>query len=338
MSSRLRGIAHYLMAAALYYSGSLALRRWYRRLTHRPQISVLGLHRVLTEQQAASTCSEQALVVTLPTFRKLLQRLTRQFHVLSLSDFQCGNIPDGSKPSCMLTFDDGWLDTFENAFPALRDAGLPATVFVPTGFIDSDSFFWVERLSILWRSCGEDPAFSSAIGQELGLGSVDSLGKSIVAFKQVPAFRRESVLRALEAQFANGIQPGEHDKFMSWAQLLAMAPVFEVASHTVSHVLLDVEKQLVVESELRESRETLQEKTGKPVQSIAYPSGSFNQRVCTWAADAGYRWAFTTQSGAFSVGDDPLMVPRSLLQEGNITNPWGGFSPAMFHLRLTGWL
>ncbi len=338
MNLRLRAIAHYLVAAALYYSGALALRRRYRRLTHRREISVLGLHRVLTAQQAESTCSEQALVITQPTFHKLLQELTQQFHVLSLSDFQCGNIPDGSKPSCMLTFDDGWMDTYENAYPALRDARMPATVFVPTGLIGSDSFFWTERLSCLWRSCGEDQAFSSAIGQELGLGSVEGLQQSIAAFKQVPATRREFVLRALEAQFANGTQPGKHDKFMSWEQLLAMAPVFEAASHTVSHILLDIEEPLVVESELRESLETLQEKTGTAVQSLAYPSGSFNQRVCTWAADAGYRWAFTTRSGAFCVGDDPLTVPRSLLQEGNITNPWGGFSPAMFHLRLTGWL
>jgi len=146
-----------------------------------------------------------------------------------------------------------------------------STVFVPTGLIGSDSFFWTERLSCLWRSCGEDQAFSSAIGQELGLGSVEGLQQSIAAFKQVPATRREFVLRALEAQFANGTQPGKHDKFMSWEQLLAMAPVFEAASHTVSHILLDIEEPLVVESELRESLETLQENTGTAVQS-RYPA------------------------------------------------------------------
>jgi peptidoglycan/xylan/chitin deacetylase (PgdA/CDA1 family) len=337
--SRLRQIAHYLLAAALYYSGTLTLRRCFRRLvTHRSEIAVLGLHRVLTAQQAALTCSEPAMVVMLPTFRDLLRRLTQQFHVLSLSDFQSGNIPCGSRPSCLLTFDDAWLDTFENAYPALREAGLPAAVFVPTGLIGSEKFFWVERLSLLWKNCGEKcEALPIALGQELGQTPVRGFDETVAALKCVPAARRESIVSALEARFANGNQPSTSDRFMSWEQLLAMSPIFEAASHTVSHVLLDVEEKAAAENELRESRKVLQKKIGKPVRSVAYPSGSFNQRVCTWARDAGYHWAFTVRSGTFSVGDDPLTVPRSLLQEGNITNPWGKFSPAMFHFRLTGW-
>jgi peptidoglycan/xylan/chitin deacetylase (PgdA/CDA1 family) len=309
-----------------------------RRLTHRSEITVLAFHRVLTPQQTASTCSEAAIVITLPSFRKILQLLAEQYHVLSLSEFQRGNTAGGSKPNCLLTFDDAWLDTFENAYPALCEAGLRGTVFVPTGLIGTDKSFWAERLSLLWKNCGESrEALSTAIGWQLGRTPVSSFEDSIPALKCVSATRRESILCALEAQFGNGNQPGEDDRFMSWEQLLAMSPVLEAASHTVSHVLLDFEEEAIAVSELRVSRVMLEEKVGHPVRSLAYPSGSFDQRVRAWASEAGYQWAFTIRPGTFSEHDDPLTIPRSVLHEGNITSPWGNFSPAMFHFRLTGW-
>jgi peptidoglycan/xylan/chitin deacetylase (PgdA/CDA1 family) len=339
MMSRLRHTAHYLLAAALYYSGALALRCWFRRIVkRRSEVAVLGLHRILSAQQAALTCSESAMVITLPTFKKLLPLLGRQFHVLTLSDLLCGNIPQGSKPSCLLTFDDAWLDTFQNAYPALREAGLRATVFVPTGLLAGNGFCWVERLSLLWRNCGENrKEICCAVGDGLGQAPTADLPDAIAAFKRVSAVRRELILQALATRFANGQQLGEIDQLMSWEQLLAMAPVLEAASHGVSHVLLDCEEEATAKRELRESRRTLEKKTGKEVRSFAYPSGSFNDRVREWAADAGYQWAFTTRPGSYRAGDDPLAVPRSLLQEGNLTSPWGSFSPAMFHFRLAGW-
>jgi peptidoglycan/xylan/chitin deacetylase (PgdA/CDA1 family) len=337
--SRFRHTAHYLLASALYYSGVLALRCWLRRVVqHRSEVAVLGLHRVLTAQQAALTSSEPAMLILLPTFKKLLQMLSRQFHVVSLSDLLCGNIPQGSKPSCLITFDDAWLDTFENAYPALREAGMHAAVFVPTGLLGGNAFCWAERLSLLWRNCGENhETVSRAVGDALGQAPVAGLAESIAALKRIPAARRESVVQVLAARFSDGDQLADLDRLMNWEQLLAVSPVFEAASHSVTHVLLACEEETIAKRELLESRETLGKRIGTEVRSLAYPSGSFDERVRAWAADAGYDMAFTTHSGGYCAGDDPLTVPRSLLQEGNITSPWGSFSPAMFHLRLTGW-
>ena len=48
------------------------------------------------------------------------------------------------RPIC-LTFDDGYAHTAESALPALREAGWPATVFVPTGHV-GDFNRWDEPL------------------------------------------------------------------------------------------------------------------------------------------------------------------------------------------------
>ena len=48
-----------------------------------------------------------------------------------------GHITTG-KPLAAVTFDDGYLDNFENAIPILKELNLPATFFVSTGLIGTD--------------------------------------------------------------------------------------------------------------------------------------------------------------------------------------------------------
>lgn len=72
-------------------------------------------------------------VVDATTFREQLRYFTEEgYHTLKLGDI-LGNSNDVSntegKP-LLITFDDGYLDTFENALPALRDFGYTAIVFV----------------------------------------------------------------------------------------------------------------------------------------------------------------------------------------------------------------
>jgi peptidoglycan/xylan/chitin deacetylase (PgdA/CDA1 family) len=40
---------------------------------------------------------------------------------------------DGDNPVVVITFDDAFVSVFENALPVLREHGLPASIFVPTG-------------------------------------------------------------------------------------------------------------------------------------------------------------------------------------------------------------
>jgi len=49
-------------------------------------------------------------------------------------------------PVCALTFDDGWQDFFKFALPVLMRNQVPATVFLPTGYIGTSDWFWTDRL------------------------------------------------------------------------------------------------------------------------------------------------------------------------------------------------
>jgi peptidoglycan/xylan/chitin deacetylase (PgdA/CDA1 family) len=331
MTERLRHVAHYLVAIALYYSGAIAL--W--NLVRRREAVVLGVHRVLTPEEAERSYSEPAMVILLPTFRRMIELLRSEFEVLTLGRFTGGARANG-KPACLLTFDDGWIDTYQNAYPVLKELALPAAVFAPTAVIDKRQCLWPERVSAIWRAAQSRNAMPEAVLSEVSNSKVTNLLDAIAVLKQVRVAERECILRQF-AERCGEAKPTAVDSLMSWQQLLSMAPEIEAGSHTSNHVLLDVEDPATARRELEESRRQLEARTHRDVRAIAYPSGSHNPCVAELAAAAGYEWAFTTSNGRYRRGDDPLAVPRCLLQEGNITTPWGSFSPAMFHLRLAGW-
>ncbi len=54
--------------------------------------------------------------------------------------------PAGLKNAVVITVDDGYLDFYEIAFPALREAGLPATLFLTTRFVDGDIWLWPDQV------------------------------------------------------------------------------------------------------------------------------------------------------------------------------------------------
>ena len=46
------------------------------------------------------------------------------------------------RPSVVLTFDDGFADVHDHAWPLLRDAGLPFTLYLAAGLVGHDALHW----------------------------------------------------------------------------------------------------------------------------------------------------------------------------------------------------
>ncbi len=92
-------------------------------------IPVLMYHRICSMDEKYSS----RYVVDSNTFREQLRYFADAgYRTLKLSDLlgnTGGAANDEAKP-LLITFDDGYLDTFENALPALRDFGYSAVVFV----------------------------------------------------------------------------------------------------------------------------------------------------------------------------------------------------------------
>jgi len=109
--------------------------------------------------------------------------------------------------------------------------------------------------------------------------------------------------------------PGNRDRsrerLLDAGQIRELAEAgIEMGSHTVSHRGLTALGDTELRTELADSRAAIEDLTGRPVLSLAYPYGYLDDRVVAAAREAGYRYACTTLRGTRQALDDPLRLRR----------------------------
>ena len=91
-------------------------------------------------------------------FRRQVEWIANQFEVISANRLLTGGLPVDRRLA-MITFDDGWRGTFEQALPILEELRLPSTIFLNMAAIGGAAPLASARLS--FRQ--EDPAFRAAM-------------------------------------------------------------------------------------------------------------------------------------------------------------------------------
>jgi peptidoglycan/xylan/chitin deacetylase (PgdA/CDA1 family) len=105
---------------------------------------------------------------------------------------------------------------------------------------------------------------------------------------------------------------GDHTRLSTADELREAARQgLDIGSHTVTHRWLPRLDAAELERELVESRAALEDMTGRPVPSIAYPTGGWNAAVRAAAAEAGYDIGITVDRGRNSAGHDRLSLRRA---------------------------
>lgn len=120
-----------------------------------PKATILVYHSVSSNIDKSNLPTDS---VSSEAFEKQIRFLReRSFKVISLKDLvyylkEGEEIPE---KSVVITFDDGYKNTFSNAYPILEKYKMPATVFLAAGYIGSKGLFpWLE--SFRGSSCFED--------------------------------------------------------------------------------------------------------------------------------------------------------------------------------------
>jgi peptidoglycan/xylan/chitin deacetylase (PgdA/CDA1 family) len=93
-------------------------------------------------------------------------------------------------------------------------------------------------------------------------------------------------------------------------KMLANSGLISIQSHTATHP--DLTKLKTYDYELKESKEKIQQITGKPVIALAYPYGNFNDKVVT-ETKKYYLFGLTTTPELFSkkgIKDELYLLPR----------------------------
>jgi peptidoglycan/xylan/chitin deacetylase (PgdA/CDA1 family) len=302
--------------------------RWGTRVARRPMRPhgfILMYHRI-----ASPVVDPWNISVSPENFAGHMQALSDFADVVPLEELP-GRLRKGrrSRPVAAVTFDDGYLDNLAAAKPVLDALDLPATIFVPTGWIGDPRPMWWDRLShaLLAPDTLPESLALSAHGQDFSwqapeVGRNDAAGRRARAslhrevwtrMRKLPDDNaRQEVVDALVAMLDTDEGPVADARPLTWDELrdLAAGGRFSVGSHSVSHPTLP---GLCSESKAREiedSARQLEQFFGRRPGTFAYPYGDLDDESVELVRAAGYALACSIREDLMWEGDDPHLLPR----------------------------
>lgn len=348
------------VAGTLYHTGLLRFGRFSGRRSGRDGWAVILMyHRVLPskgEDAHSKTWlryrSLPGIVVSPEMFESQLVFLKNSYRIMSLEDLATRIASGEAFPpkSAVITFDDGWRDNYDYAFPILRRLDIPATIFLTVDYIGTEKLFWPERIIALIDSIAAKsaayPDFSgsgfpqgvtdliSRIEATVGESRDEAAGELIEYVKFVDRGKRDELIARLET--ATGTLPKQR-VMLNWDEVREMQQGgVSFGSHGLSHEIMTEIDEDHQRSELVASRATIEERLNAACLTLAYPNGNHDDRIRRLAQEAGYSCAVAVRPGAVEGGADPYALNRFNLHENTSRGPGGGFSPSQFAYRLSG--
>ena len=101
-------------------------------------------------------------------------------------------------------------------------------------------------------------------------------------------------------------------KFLNRQELIELSNISgaTIGSHGHAHTHLAKMSPQDVTSDLKHSKDWLEQIVQKPVTTLSYPHGSYNNDVVRIASEIGFEFAATSKWGVFEVGTKKLEIPR----------------------------
>lgn len=297
--------------------GALGFARLADRLA-RGRFTVLMFHRIV-DASTLRASANTPLMLEEGIFRDMAETLARRCRCLPLAEAVAWAGTDAAsvRPVVAITFDDGYGDFLDRAFPILQRFDLPATMYLPTGFLDAeDRFFWWDAVEAFFAGLPEKGAFDAAGLPETFVDTVFDLAldpepDKVRAFIRGPLRHLDPVERA---RFVDRLAPlpAKRPAMLGWEAVrdLAATGLVEFGAHGVNHPLLDEVEPEPAFAEVTASKRRIEEETGRTVTSFAYPSGcvpSYHRRMLD---RAGIGLAVTTRFGGNDAATDPLLLRR----------------------------
>ncbi len=295
-----------------------------------PCLLVLTYHRVLPEGHPDRASEQPGMLVTPELLAMHFETLKHYFTPVHLDDWlraaKAGDPPPGR--SLAITFDDGWRDNYEHAFPVIRAAGMPVTLFLVTDMVGSRYQFWPNRLARVLKAWHPKHAqhLDEATKRQLvslsvpldivGAEATPELIDAVIGRCKVASDARlHALLDQVEAVLPDASSAGGDETardLLDWDEVREMADsgLVRFGSHTRRHTRLREDlKETQLEDEIAGSRRILKEKLGRPAPLFCYPNGDCSPRAYAVVKDA-YEGAVSMQRGWHAPGEDPFMVKR----------------------------
>ncbi len=331
-----------LLACGLHWSGASFLLS---QLPARDSLLVLSYHRIgnpeeyLFDPGVFSATSEQ--------FDRQISYLKRHLSPVTLDEamaFIDGTINEKTRRCrVLITFDDGYLDNYEIAYPILQSHGVQGVFFLTTSMVGSCQIPWWDHIAYLMKTARRR-RFSLRYPANLAVdidrnGLLESIQNILKLYKKNENSDPRRFIRELAEQAMGEDSPKTPRRFLNWKEASEMSKGgMIIGSHTHSHCVLSQLSSDRQYEELSNSRAILKEHLGIEADVLAYPVGhesSFTAQTAGIARESGYRGAFSHHGGRNVLGKtSPYDVKRTKM----VNQSWTRFLVQTDLCRLSGTL
>lgn len=291
MIGKLKTLARKAAIPLLYWSGAAGIYQ----LAARPRGAVvLMYHSVAPNDHAAYVDPANRLAPE--AFERQMAFLRRHRRVVPLSQV-VDQVAAGASPpagTVCITFDDGYLDNLTVAAPILERHGLPATLFLATGYVGRGESQWSDVLHWMLESRSTDA---------LNLPGDNARMVDLASPSQRTAVRRALHRALLEATYperrqlldevARQVRPrGSPPRLtLTWdeaRELVRRYPLFEIGGHTRDHLDLRTHRDERARAELEGCAADLRRELRVAPRHFSFPYGRACDSTRALALEAGW--------------------------------------------------
>jgi peptidoglycan/xylan/chitin deacetylase (PgdA/CDA1 family) len=295
-------------------SNSIGLTNILEFLPQKNILLILNYHRI--GSAAETPYDPNVFSATAEEFSRHIALFKRRFHIATLEEAL--SIAQGAPcrgTVLLITFDDGYIDCYTQAYPILRSHGIPATFFLPTAFVGTGQLPWWDKIAYIVKK-SRHPRFRLAYPHiaEFDLerdGPVETSRRVLEFFRQPAASDTPHFMSELQDACGVAAPSGDTERcFLSWDEAREMqAHGMTFGSHTHRHEILSKISISDQEEEIRISRRILEKEMHVTIDTLAYPVGlrnCFSPDTHSVLEKAGYRAAFSYYGGINHPGDTRL--------------------------------
>lgn len=300
-------------------------------------VRVLYGHRVIEEDDFAYPLLRRLGYVNTREFRDVVTFIVNNFSVVSLEE-----LVEGINRKCLpsnavaVTFDDGYSCFYRRVFPLLMEYGIPATVFISTGFMNDQQILWFDRIVAATYGTQEKKAWIRQLGKEFNIRTLEEKAEFVLKTARIYKDKEETeeaecvvneILDGLGAKYVRG-DAGR--LMLDWEEVKQMAKsgLVAIGSHGVLHRILSRHSEDVVALEVCQSKKEIEKEIRQECRFFSYPNAGFDHTVKKTVKEAGFELAFITKQDPVTLKSDPYSLGRYGIEKESI----GAFAARMVGL------
>jgi peptidoglycan/xylan/chitin deacetylase (PgdA/CDA1 family) len=222
--------------------------------------AILTYHRVLPD---SIICQDSILNIAVSTtnFRKQIEYLKNNFSILPIHSFLRHINSESKQFKLLITFDDGYKDNLDYAYPILKEFNVPAVIYVITKFINNKFYPWWIKLDYFIRNNR----------------SLKYKKKKFKLFKNIFLHGDQLTIDKQLSFFIKKKNKINDQIFLNHKEVkhLSEQKLITIGSHSHSHYNFSKLKENQALNEFKISKSVLEKIIKKKIRHFSYPYGAY---------------------------------------------------------------